>query len=318
MLLSYVPIRRMIQNIRDKQQTLSATSSSSSTTTTSSTVTTSSLAFQQSYGFFDDISDEDWKMRQAKARNHSHHDGGGDPLRYWNAKTPASMFYYYNYEPLFSCPHLHRVGGAGDGPKWTCDPHRIKRVVQRRNTTCLIYSIGCWNVYLWEDGLFHLLGPDVVCEFHIFDPGHFDRPLVNAQRNMHYHSWGIKSSYHNDTRISHVIDHQGNPMLNGTFLSLPETMRLLGHTNRTIDILKVDCESCEWFTYRDWIQYGDVRQLFVETHKLPMPQRTPRAWPWPGLDLKPTQFFDELQHAGFIMFSKEPNIYRTIQVSAYV
>jgi hypothetical protein len=265
-----------------------------------------SLALEQSFGFFDDITDEDWKLRQQKARTHQHHKGR-NPLRYWGKRHEAFMYYFYHYEPLFSCPHVHRVGGAGDGPKWTCDPHRIQRVVQRRNVTCLVYSIGSFNIYLWEDGLYDLLGPDV-CEYHIFDPGHYDRPTINPQRNMHYHMWGITSSYHNDTR-SHVMDTTG-PLRNGNFKTFPETLRLLGHEHRTVDLLKVDCEFCEWFTYRDFIQYGDVRQLMIETHHVPLPETMPAVWPWPGTTLTPNQFFDDLQKAGFIMFSKEPNIHR--------
>lgn len=95
------------------------------------------------------------------------------------------------------------------------------------------------------------------------------------------------------------------------FKSFPET---LGHETRTIDFLKVDCEFCEWFSYRDWINYGDVRQLFVETHTLPFPHTVRNFWPWPGMDVKPTDLFDDLQNAGFIIFSKEPNIHANVKV----
>ncbi len=40
---------------------------------------------------------------------------------------------------------------------------------------CLIYSVGCFNVYLWEDALVDLLGP-VTCEIHVFDPGNYSQP----------------------------------------------------------------------------------------------------------------------------------------------
>ncbi len=306
-LLCYVAMQ-LFNNRRTPLPTLfvswSAASPQSSiiTTATSSLSSSFSLAYQQSYGFFDDITDEDWKMRQAMARSHDHHENSSDPLLYWSKKDPPGMYYYYHYEPLFSCPHSYRLGGAGDGPKWTCDAHRLKKVAQRRKVKCLIYSIGCSGVYLWEDALYQLLGPNV-CEFHIFDPGNYDRPVVNAQRDMYYHKWGIKSTYHKETRS--IVEDGAN----GTFYTFPETMRLLGHENRTMDILKVDCEYCEWFSFRDWIQYGNnVRQLMIETHQLPMPWFGKRNWPWGTLlDLKPNQFFDELQNAGFIMFSKEPN-----------
>ncbi len=38
---------------------------------------------------------------------------------------------YLNYNPIFSCPHVQRVGGVGDGAKWTCDPHRLRQKWQQ-------------------------------------------------------------------------------------------------------------------------------------------------------------------------------------------
>lgn len=67
---------------------------------------------------------------------------------------------------------------------------------------------------------------------------------------------------------------------------------MLGHTGRTIDIFKIDCEWCEWFTYKQWLKQ-DIRQILVETHNAPMPQAQ--------------DFFYELHDAGFVIFSKEAN-----------
>jgi hypothetical protein len=298
------------------------------------------LAYDQSYGFFDDLDEEDWKRRQVKAREHRHHDG--NPLQFWKKYPNSSaMFYYYNYEPFFSCPHLHRVGGFGDGPKWTCDPYRIKKQVLRKryelallkqqqqkqhnqnepipeitmesllNDTsyyCLVYSIGCAGKYVWEDDLYRILGPNI-CEFHIFDPGNYDRAAINAQRNMHYHPWGISSSY---LSKSHSGVYKG-PSSN-EFYSLPQTLKLLGHENRTITLFKADCEFCEWFCYKDWITYGNVQQMFLEIHGFPRPETVQHVWPWPPTNQTPRELFDDLQNANYIMFSKEPNIHRAVMV----
>jgi hypothetical protein len=40
--------------------------------------------------------------------------------------------------------------------------------------------------------------------------------------------------------------------------SIPEFQKLLRHEGRTIDILKIDCEGCEWTSYKDWIN-TDIR-----------------------------------------------------------
>ena len=59
---------------------------------------------------------------------------------------------------------------------------------------------------------------------------------------------------------------------------------------------KIDCEGCEWETYRDWIA-NDIpmlHQLLVEVHNAPMD--------------KVLDFFDSLDEAGYLRYHKEPNI----------
>jgi hypothetical protein len=136
------------------------------------------LAFQQSLGFFDDINDQEWlELFQKPARNADHYNiphnpnFGSDKAAFWN---------FFNQEPVMSCPHLRKVGGLGDGPKWTCDPERLTRVAQRRQaanpsskeSNCLVYSIGSNGNYRFENGLYDQLGP--LCEIHIFDFGHHE------------------------------------------------------------------------------------------------------------------------------------------------
>ena len=125
------------------------------------------LAFRESFGFFDDITTEDWKLRQNWARSHTLR---GPTMEY---RRP-SLWYYYNFQPFFSCPHVKRITGADDGAKWTCDPHRLTRQAERRKQAgesapyCLIYSVGSNGNYQFEDGLYEHLGHGM-CEIHIFD-----------------------------------------------------------------------------------------------------------------------------------------------------
>jgi hypothetical protein len=289
------------------------------------------LSHQQSYGFFDDINDEDWKLRQMRARSSVQNFYPDNPLRYWHKKYLPRMWYYLNYEPIFSCPNVQRIGGVGDGAKWTCDPHRLKKVAMQRkihfnnqrssnknnkkknqNSPCLIYSVGCNGLYQWEDSLLQLLGPDV-CDIHVFDPGNFSRPESAVPQhggNVYYHRWGFKSSY---DEASNSL----TPEENGEYLSFPETLYRLGHENRTIDILKVDCEYCEWLSYKDFIQYGDVRQLLMETHRLPLPETITKYWPFPGTNVTPNQLFDDLHAADYLLFYKEPNLFSGVRITVW-
>lgn len=263
-------------------QGLSAYVSNTAVTSTAVSAASFQLAFEQSYGFFDDISEQAWKMHQKWARAQGNHRHTGNPLLHWN--TPA-VWYYNNYIPVFACPHVKRIGGLGDGPKWVCDPHRIPIQAERRKSTadkkspsnCLIYSFGGGGNYEFEDGFVAFNGP--VCEIHIFDHReNHDRP-ENAAKNMHFHPWGLQGSQ----------EQKGDPYM--TFLDI---VKRLGHEGRPIDIFKITCEGCEWNTYKDWVTY-DVRQILVKTHKLPSDQKL-------GMD-----YFESYQRNNFLMFSKEVN-----------
>ena len=249
------------------------------------------LAFEQSYGFFDDITEKDWKMHQDRAMTTPQHYFEKNPKMYSMSPEPR-QWTMHNYEPTFTCPHVRRVGGLGDGPKWTCDPHRLARIASERK--CLIYSIGSAGKFQWENGLIDIIGPRV-CEIHVFDP---DRPknLKNPEESgIFYHQWGLKSSYQDF-----------NLPARGEFRTMQETLRELGHTDQPIDILKVDCEICEWFTFRDWLE-ADVRQLLLETHGLPTAP-TMTKWKQPNPPrMTVTELHDTLRQHNFFLYSKEPN-----------
>eukprot|EP00977_Amphora_coffeiformis_P008125 scaffold1818_cov162-Amphora_coffeaeformis.AAC.10 len=205
------------------------------------------LAYVQSFGFFDDIPDAAWKGMQRRART---------AIRYRNVTFPEDGFerpgwwYAHNLQPNFGCFNMERVGGLDDGPKWTCDPHRL---LQRPN--CLIYSIGSAGQYQWELGLVRRLGSH--CEIHVFDPGNYSKPELAP--NVHYHQWGLKSSY--DSNYTPSLYKGIEPM---EMLTFQETLSRLNHQNRVIDIFKLDCERCEWSSYKDWMG-GKIRQLIIES-----------------------------------------------------
>ena len=190
------------------------------------------LASRQSLGFFDDIPDETWKRMQAKARSF---------VQFTNRSLPENGFhkqplqqrnwYEQNLQPDFTCPHIQRVGGHGDGPKWTCDPHRL---LKRKD--CLVYSVGSNGDYTFEDAMVELL--DKQCEIHVFDPDDYARPNDSENKNIHFHQWALASS-----------EAESGPNKK----SFPEILKVLGHESRTIDILKIDCEFCEWYVFYHFI-----------------------------------------------------------------
>lgn len=200
-----------------------------------------SLARHHSYGFFQDIPNDEWQTHYREPTLASVH--------YHNQTHPndqahlVARWIFFNWDPFFSCPHLKKVGGLGDGPKYTCDPHRLGDTKNNNtNNGCLVYSIGSAGNYLFEDALLRLK-PN--CEIHVFDPGDYQRNETSSStttsastssKNVHFHQWGLTSDTYK------VEARRGK----GEYLTFVEMQRRLGHQDRTIDIFKIDCEGCEW------------------------------------------------------------------------
>ena len=90
-----------------------------------------------------------------------------------------ALWMFDNVDPMFTCPHARRVGGRGDGPKWVCDPHRLRKMPD-----CLVYSVGSAGNYIFEDGLYDIVGTKN-CEIHVFDPNsQYERLNDAEERNM--------------------------------------------------------------------------------------------------------------------------------------
>jgi Methyltransferase domain len=260
------------------------------------------LAQIESFGFFDDIDEDTWRNHQYRARYEPIYYSMENPNKY---STNVAKWLLNNVDPIFTCPNLRRVGGRGDGPKWTCDPHRL---IEKDD--CLIYSIGSKGIYLFEDGINNVLRdihakqntatasspwlPN--CEIHVFDPNPKYARTNDAQmNNIHYHAIGLKSSYERSGF--------GKFLNRFEFLSLPEIQQRLNHTHRRIDVFKIDCEGCEWSTYLDWLQPNiDIRQILIETH---------------SLKCTPNIFFDRFFDMGYVLYSKEANTHPNSKDECY-
>ena len=244
------------------------------------------LARSQSWGYFDDITDEHWRTAQ---RYHAalfpnyyrdltkYSNGPKDKGDYQQLRN-SNMWWGANFQVEFICPLARRLpsDSMADGPKWVCDPHRLKR-----KKDCLIYSVGSNGKAEFEKAVIEEIGSH--CEVHTFDPVSYNK------RNGDF-ATALKpySTFHN-YGFSTQQQAKNNP---AKFKTLKQTMAELGHEGRTIDIFKIDCEWCEWFVWDEWLTV-DMRQILVETHNAPMPNAR--------------DFFFGLHDAGFVIFSKEAN-----------
>mmetsp|Transcript_1391 Transcript_1391/g.1794 ORF Transcript_1391/g.1794 Transcript_1391/m.1794 type:complete len:361 (-) Transcript_1391:62-1144(-) len=260
------------------------------------------MARNQSFGFFDDITNAQWARLRYIAAKHVNHLFPDFPFthnphfeqrhRKYFKSYPA--WWQTNYEPNFSCQFEVRVGGNGngDGPKWVCDPHRIVRMAKARKAKdpthpgCVIYSIGSNGDFSFEYGMMEILGNNT-CEFHIFDMGDYESRMPEGLGRATYHQWGLKKQDPN------ALD---TPAPGQRLYGLKDTIKLLGHENLdTIDIFKIDCDNCEWKTFKDWLDpdIPMLQQIQVELH---------------GARPAAIDFFDGMEEEGYVRFHKEPNI----------
>ena len=154
--------------------------------------------------------------------------------------------------------------------KFLLSSSTISRQPPKNTNGCLIYSIGVNDQSLsFEVGIQKLLteyaaqtttttttgslsNPDYddesqnnepFCEIHVFDPNQWDVQLPDFPDGVYYHPWGIKASARNDG-----TNKNNNMMKKNThddmvyFRTLADTVKLLGHEGKSIDILKVDCK----------------------------------------------------------------------------
>ena len=201
---------------------------------------------------------------------------------------PARSYYQQNWDPDFSCPAEDKLGAMGDGHKWVCDPHRIAA-----QKDCLIYSVGSNGDFGFERAIQNIL-PN--CEIHVFDFTDFSSWIPSGLK-VDYHAWGLKPVHDENIPVTESAPFAQNtlwrsqPELN--WKTFPEIVEHLGHTGRFIEIFKIDCEGCEWYTYKDWFENVQIRQILVEVHGTP-----------PIVD----DFFSHIHSLNYVMFHKEPNI----------
>ena len=229
------------------------------------------LSLRESLGFICD-SNANWRERQERAV-YQH------PRQEVSLDMTGPEFFTRNWEPNFSCVGLRRLGVPGDGGKWVCDPATVARLydiggesVGSGGAQCVVYSIGSADMFSFEEDV-HAALPH--CAIHIFDHTVADpHPPPFAK----FHSIGLSSTD------------------DGKLLTLASMRARLGHEHAMIEILKIDCECCEF----DAVFPGDfshVRQLLLEIHAF-CPNWDPHAV---------HAFFNRMFLDGWVIYSKEPN-----------
>ncbi|CAF1054305.1 unnamed protein product [Rotaria sordida] len=201
--------------------------------------------------------------------------------RYLNS---TYMFFQDNYEPTFSCQFEQRLGINGDGGKWICDVYRLKQL-----KSCLIYSLGSNGEFSFENEIKHYL-PN--CDIHTFDMKEF-----NCTDMCTFHKVNIGSGF-DGTKTLRMI------------------MSELNHSQRHIDILKIDVEGSEYEFFDNLFNTSDhlsqnIRQILVEIHLSTIIRQVNNT---PVYDFEKIHHLFDLFHKNhFVIFHKEVNLYNPHQ-----
>ena len=189
-------------------------------------------ACEESLGFFDHISEENWCRSK-------HHDRVF-PRNHGPKANPQSVWWYVaNYEATLPCS-LEQRQGLQDDERWVCDPRNLLA-----SPHCLVYSAGDVRQHNFERGIHRDLGKH--CEIHVFTT---QRNVGQKLPYVKYHDWDIS-----DTTA-------------GKRKTLADTVKLLGHGSVRIEIFKLDCDGCEFTVYKGLftgLQYKP-RQFLVDLH----------------------------------------------------
>jgi len=272
-----------------------------------------SLAKKESFGFFDDIPNNMWKEKKTASKKavklqNKMITKTSDMLSESGANIDERKWWEQNWLPNFSCDNKMFIGG-----KWICEPSRIidladehrdvigrKKKRQRGRKECLIYVSGGNDVEFGHQfssfvearmAELHKDEPGVdlsICEIHIFN--HFIDPallanMVQQGKGIHIHPFGFRP----ENKESMGVAGDGSAT---AFKTFKETVKELGHTGKTLSILAIDCEGCEWDIYKEVLSSDvmTVQQVLFQMH---------------GTPFIANRFFVAMHNAGYAIFHRE-------------
>jgi Methyltransferase domain len=191
---------------------------------------------------------------------------------------------YDVFEPTYTCQSEYRRGQLfGDGGKFVCgNPSYF------RSRKCLVYSVGSNGDVSFESDAVKAFG----CEVHTFDPTgnttHFEAAVLASGATFHpIGVAGVPATSENSVTNDPV-----------QLLPLQDIIDYLGHSGRHIDILKIDCEGCEYDAFASlWSHLKNkvisIGQMQIELHFTDF--------------ARISDFFEGAHSAGFMVFHKERN-----------
>eukprot|EP00747_Dinoflagellata_sp_TGD_P052678 gnl/TRDRNA2_/TRDRNA2_148039_c0_seq1.p1 gnl/TRDRNA2_/TRDRNA2_148039_c0~~gnl/TRDRNA2_/TRDRNA2_148039_c0_seq1.p1 ORF type:complete len:313 (+),score=18.67 gnl/TRDRNA2_/TRDRNA2_148039_c0_seq1:176-1114(+) len=148
------------------------------------------------------------------------------------------------------------ASGHGQGNKNILRPEEVRLVSHRQ---CLVYAAG-----IADDSAFETRMSEHGCEVHVFDCTVTEEAASVKGKQFTFHRWclGTSASFEENTYTA------GQRASQFVFKTLRETMKLLGHLDRHIDLIKLDIEGFEWNLFDNDILPNRIKpiQFAFELH----------------------------------------------------
>ena len=229
---------------------------------------------EQAYGIPPSLDITQWKELRSSPRddNHTLPRGYDKELLFQSALNTLSCFITSKCFPRWRCRHgvpkkIQRRKVWEEMSFCTGDlqarSEELKSSSQpdsdEQPTKCLVYSFGIERSIEWERKIARYFD----CEVHAFDPTTFHK---NTSQ-LTFHQLGLQGEGTNKT--TNAAEYKAiDP---SRLLTLTNIMKRLGHGERTIDVLMLDCEGCEWGVLHQLACNEDrssrlVDQILLELH----------------------------------------------------
>jgi FkbM family methyltransferase len=244
---------------------------------------------RESFGFIDDT-DAHWSLRKQIHRDQAR--------RQRTTGGTGKEWFQTNWQPSFSCGWQERIGPCGEGGKWICDPFRIAEFASAES--CLVYSIGSNGDFGFEEAVHTSVSPK--CEIHTFDPD--PRFGTSAPHFVNYHPLALGKE---DGISEGPVGWGKNKDVR--MRTIDSIVRELNHSGRPIELLKIDCEGCEYLVSRGlFTDRTIVRQYLIEIHDRSLQPGPVIVHGHKNFDEMASDLFGSFAKRGYVVFHKEPNL----------
>ena len=253
------------------------------------------LAYQESFGFFDRVSQDNWIRRRDLANRRQNYPTPNMHVAISKRAAP-SAWHQLNWDPTFRCPYTELIGSTSEGV-YVCDTRRIQQMKQlaiptfasTTNTagsgdtttttattaasstlSCVIYLVG---VRIADTMVYDTKEKMPGCQVHLFrDPNPKRQPIV--MDGVTEHNYTLQSTFRELPEFRNDRLQREKLFPRNPDYTLPATMNRLGHSQIELLVLGPGAHA-EWTLYQDVVQQHNIRQLVV--YLVGKPASAPRA-----------------------------------------